>query len=78
MLDPFFPQTIDTEDTYDDFSVTVVKQFDLSVSKIVISHHCLIWVSFLSPITFLKERSICEHLKHYHFQMSLIPFSALY
>ncbi|XP_037046080.1 tyrosine-protein phosphatase non-receptor type 23 isoform X2 [Bradysia coprophila] len=30
MLDPFFPQTNDAEDTYDDFSVTVVKQFDLS------------------------------------------------
>ncbi len=30
MLDPFFPQTINTEDTYDDFAVTVVKQFDLS------------------------------------------------
>lgn len=30
MLDPFFPKAINTEETYDDFSVTVVKQFDLS------------------------------------------------
>lgn len=30
MLDPFFPQAINAEETYDDFAVTVVKQFDLS------------------------------------------------
>lgn len=30
MLDPFFPQTMNAEETYDDFAVTVVKQFDLS------------------------------------------------
>lgn len=30
MLDPFFPQSINIEVHYDDFSVTVLKQFDLS------------------------------------------------
>lgn len=30
MLDPFFPQDINNEEQYDDYSVTVLKQFDLS------------------------------------------------
>lgn len=42
MLDPFFPQELNKETNYGDFSVTVLQQFDLShctERSVIVSMH---------------------------------------